>query len=702
MNTLFLLLLALASPAHAADLFSPVPGDLSLSMLLQPVFGSLFGGTGDGPLGETILIFNTCCLTIGGLMAAYTMAFGTMQTAHDGEMLGKKWSSMWVPIRLVVGTAALVPIGSFCAVQMLVAWLAIQGIGMADHAWSAFTRSAMASQDIASATAPTANVSRLAFSILRSEVCMQGFRKMATEGEGSGAIFQGVPVVSGSMSTVRRYGMPGLSETQCGGVVGSRASGGTVANVTGFFGINTGAADKAAAIRQAHADAAASLETTMADIASSIVSGNPADAQRRYIGAVEQYQQTIGAAAKAQMGDQAYFAQMSDNASREGWLLAGAWFMRMVAIEDVLMKALADAPTALAVEKAPDSMANDMDRYYAALAGAVRDASVTGIDNQLLADKAREDSESGIIMSAINSVFNKINEGSKSGFNFLSDADMERHPLMVASSAGHAMIWWGLGLSVASVVAAKIGGFTIAMVLGGFVMALIVCGATLAYLLPMLPFITWIFAISLWLLIVIEGVIAAPLWALSHLNPRGEEFHGGASAGYMLVLELTMKPVLMIFGFCFAVLLSMPLGQLINRVFYSTFQFSQGGFVGFVGMISALGIYSGLMISMIRWTFSITTKLPDQVFKWMGGGHGSGLGEASGAAASVEHQSGAVLGGVSGAVAGGMSSRLNQMAQQQKKTDMSSLHENGRNAADKAQFFNETEATPKKEVTPQM
>lgn len=667
MNRFLFLMLLISGQALASDFLSPPASDMSLTMLLQPIFGSLFGGSGDGPLGEAILIFNTGCLTLGGLLAAYTMVFGTMQTAHDGEMLGKKWSSMWVPIRLVVGTAALVPIGSFCAAQMLVAWLAMQGIGLADSVWSAFAHSAMASQKLASGTAPTASVSKLAFGMLRSQVCMAGFKRLATEGENIGEIFPGTPSASGSMDKIRRYSVPGFSATQCGGVVGSAATGGAVASVAGFFGINTGAAEKAAAIRQAHATASTALEGEMASVASLIVSNNPGSVNERYVRAIAQYQQTVGAAAKSQMGDQAYFTELSDNASRDGWLLAGSWYLRLASLEDAMMKALADSPESLPVEKGPE----DMSRYYEALNGAVHDPSATGIDNQLVADKAREDSESGLLMSALNGVFNKISQASGAGFNFLTEADSERHPLMVAISSGHTMLGWAVGLGAASVVVSHLGGVTISMVLAALVMALIGGGITLAYVLPMLPFIIWIGACSGFLLCIIEAVLGAPLWAICHLNPRGEEFHGGASSGYMLVLEMTLKPVLMIFGFCAATVVSVPLGQFINRVFYSTFSLNQNGFVGFISMLAAMGIYAGLTLAMMKFTFSFIHKVPDQLMKWIGGGHGSGLAEASGAASASEHQSAAVVGAVTGAVSGGVTSKLNQMAHRERTKENS-------------------------------
>lgn len=669
MRILALFLLFVSAPALAADLFPPVDGDLSVQMLLRPVFGSLFGGEGDGPLGEAMMLFNGCVLLVGGMLAGYVLLAGTAQTAHDGSVLGNKWSSMWVPIRFVVGIGAVVPVGSYCVAQMLVAWLAIQGIGLADAVWSAFTRSAFASQSVASVTLPTPTISKLAFGMLRSQVCMQGYRHLHADGANSALILPSPPVASGDFATVRRYGVPGLSNSQCGGVTGSEASGGVVAETVGFFGINSGAAEKAAAIRSAHAAAAETMEARLGELAVRIADGSLDGAQAEYVAAIQAYQDTLAETAKAQLGDQAYFEQLAENASQDGWVLAGSWFMRFASLQDAVLKAIADAPTAMPVEKAPELMAADMNRYFAALQGAVHDPTKTGIDNQLLADKEREDSETGLVMSAINAVFNKINEGSTAGFNFITEADIDQHPLVVASAAGHTMIGWGLALAVASVIAAKVGGTTIALVLGGFVMALLAGGASLAYLLPMIPFMIWVGACAGWLLTLIEAVLGAPLWAVAHLNPQGEELAGSARAGYMLILEMMLKPVLMVFGLAFAVLVSLPLGILINRVFYSTFSLTQGGFVGFVGMLAAVGIYSALMLSMMKWTFSFIHKVPDQIFKWMGGGHGSGLAEASSAAAASEHQSGAVVGTVGGAVAGAMTSRINQLSQKVAQTE---------------------------------
>ena len=87
-----------------------------------------------------IQAFNGGVLAIGGLLVAYTILVGTISTAHDGEMLGKKFSSVWVPIRTTLGTALVLPVinGSYCTMQVIVGWLIMQGIGLADNVWSSF------------------------------------------------------------------------------------------------------------------------------------------------------------------------------------------------------------------------------------------------------------------------------------------------------------------------------------------------------------------------------------------------------------------------------------------------------------------------------------------------------------------------------------------------------------------------------------
>lgn len=177
-NKIFFLLLLFSiivilmpSVAHAAsDLFEIQSGDKSKEMFLDKLFDS--DNLESSPLNNVILTFNTCVLMLGGILAAYTLIAGTMSTAHDGEMLGKKWSAMWLPIRTTVGAAFIFPtVGGFCTAQIIVIWLIHQGIGLANTLWASYLDH-MPENNMSSFSGPDKNeVFALAVGVLKSEYC---------------------------------------------------------------------------------------------------------------------------------------------------------------------------------------------------------------------------------------------------------------------------------------------------------------------------------------------------------------------------------------------------------------------------------------------------------------------------------------------------------------------------------------------------
>lgn len=113
--------LLLTQSAYAADLFTVPETDKSKLWFLDILFPD---NLAESPLASTMTILNSAVLLVGGILAAYTLIAGTMSTAHDGEMLGKKWSSMWLPVRTALGTAMILPAaGGFCAAQVMVLWM---------------------------------------------------------------------------------------------------------------------------------------------------------------------------------------------------------------------------------------------------------------------------------------------------------------------------------------------------------------------------------------------------------------------------------------------------------------------------------------------------------------------------------------------------------------------------------------------------
>ncbi|MES2205153.1 MAG: DotA/TraY family protein [Pseudomonadota bacterium] len=115
--------------------FTPASNDQSI-IYLGELFGNIppvLAGTGSGLMGKLFGIFNTAVMSLGILFAGYTTFVGILNTAGEGEMLGKGWSSIWVPIRTVAGIALLIPTASgYCVIQIFMMWLLVQGIGAAD------------------------------------------------------------------------------------------------------------------------------------------------------------------------------------------------------------------------------------------------------------------------------------------------------------------------------------------------------------------------------------------------------------------------------------------------------------------------------------------------------------------------------------------------------------------------------------------
>lgn len=74
-------------------------------------------------------------------------------------------------------------------------------------------------------------------------------------------------------------------------------------------------------------------------------------------------------------------------------------------------------------------------------------------------------------------------------------------------------------------------------------------GFVLYYVVPFLPFIYFFFALGGWIKGIFEAMVGAPLWALAHIRIDGNGLPGQAAmAGYFLIFEIFLRPILIIFG----------------------------------------------------------------------------------------------------------------------------------------------------------
>ncbi|NDH08800.1 MAG: hypothetical protein EBY16_04165 [Gammaproteobacteria bacterium] len=133
-------LFAQTVPSANALSFAPPASDSSM-VYLSNIFGNVEGvlvSTGSQILGQMMSILNMAILSLGSIVIMYTLVIGTLNTAHEGEFLGKHWSSIWLPVRCCTGLALLVPKASgYNLIQIFVMWFIVQGVGAADKVWNA-------------------------------------------------------------------------------------------------------------------------------------------------------------------------------------------------------------------------------------------------------------------------------------------------------------------------------------------------------------------------------------------------------------------------------------------------------------------------------------------------------------------------------------------------------------------------------------
>ncbi|MHC6072362.1 DotA/TraY family protein [Ralstonia solanacearum] len=350
------------------------------------VLGAIFGGLldsggGSDPLLAGIKMFNGGCLIIGGILAAYTILAGTLNTAHDGEMLGKKFSSVWIPVRYSVGTALVLPVvgGGYCVMQALVMWLVVQGIGLADGVWSAYMSNptSAANTNVANARAQVLAVAQDAF---RSSICYQSYAKAISESSSllkwgqyaysKNQTPQGY-VYGDASSSVRRNGCGTVNypqDTTVDTTVVS-TSPSTNAGYLGDLGTIFAPMD-VSAINKAQNAQTDALVDKMDNLAKQVlataqsgegVSMTPDQAAGYYAQitqATDDYLKNVKSTADGLSTGDAY-EKIKSSASNQGWILAGAWFTRIIQMNDRINKSVSSTATSDSTSPKMDSLIFD-------------------------------------------------------------------------------------------------------------------------------------------------------------------------------------------------------------------------------------------------------------------------------------------------------------------------------------------------------
>lgn len=92
-------------------------------------------GTPNSLLGGMFLILNSCFFVVGVTYFTYGIVKGVVATAAEGEVLGKRQSVTWFPVRGIIGIGGAMPVfGGFNLMQAVLMYIMIVGVGVANMA----------------------------------------------------------------------------------------------------------------------------------------------------------------------------------------------------------------------------------------------------------------------------------------------------------------------------------------------------------------------------------------------------------------------------------------------------------------------------------------------------------------------------------------------------------------------------------------
>lgn len=159
-------------------------------------------------------------------------------------------------------------------------------------------------------------------------------------------------------------------------------------------------------------------------------------------------------------------------------------------------------------------------------------------------------------------------------------------------------------------------------------LVVIAAGAVHAYVLPMIPYIMTVFFVGAMLLLVVEALIAAPLWAFFHIRMDGQDFVDNVQRpGYMIAFNLLLRPALMIFGLVLSFLVFGAMYWFVNQTFMPVARgLSASNGMGPIGVIIMIAILTYIHFQLAIRAFSMILSIPDRVTRWFGQG-GENLGE---------------------------------------------------------------------------
>jgi defect-in-organelle-trafficking protein DotA len=598
----------------------------------------------NGLLGALFRIYNIVVLTIGTIVLVYTTIVSTINTSQEGEVMGRKWSSIWIPIRSAIGVGILMPsVQGFSLVQVLIMWIIVQGIGAGNAIWEVVLQYNLRNGSINQASGASAfsapGIRDVAKAALRHVVCQETINKNSTKFEGlrieMNATDSGFEFGSrdGTINSVDREYLPKL----CGSITVPDLGEAEYGDASTSAEIKTQQAKlmrqiKLLALRSMYQYLESQVLTSMSTTDKLTLESELRNTINQ---AISRYVTTMQSASAALIPANPDKEELVKNAMLDGWIFAGSYYFNLVKGDSNTSLILKFPPTTTSITAPlPSTWLDEINKNY----------------NNIIRYSADRDDASDLNLGGGNTggtAGNAMSQGSNimvqaalAFTEYLSGNDSD--PIISMQKVGSDMALTVEILffsALIGLIALLIAGWSVpypgligtgwaASDVVSFIMPLIglMCGLlwgaamTLGLYIPMVPYLVFTLASITWLLVVLEAMVAAPLIALGLVAPSNDQL-GRASHAVLLITNIFMRPALMVIGFVAGSKLLIVGVELLNFGFREAVG-SQIGTLGMLGALVLIVLYTALITSVAHKSFSLIHVIPDRVIRWIGGSPG--------------------------------------------------------------------------------
>lgn len=377
--------------------------------------------------------------------------------------------------------------------------------------------------------------------------------------------------------------------------------------------------------------------------------GTLPDIETRIQRAASTYEQTVQRALPAQSEQNGIQDTVRNYLDTYGWAALGAWYQTFATANQRLTEVASRAPATSGMSSLGETGSGDlfnavMSAYRTQLQNSSYAAALgTTVSSDEMNAGASSDPNS-TLMNAIGGPMQKFTNRIATSFTGTGTDTNQVNPLIkmknigdytlvaaegvlttftavrvVAAIGDGSLLGKALDLSTGAVSGINKGLDAISAAVYFLLLLMFTAGFTLSIYLPFIPFIFWMTGIGNWVVSVLVGCAAGPLWGATHLG-TSQDRGSRAAYGYIYLIDTMIRPTLMVFGFFFASVAIVAVGTILHALFGAALVNVQANsLTGLFSLAGFLMIYARICTALVSSMFALQAYLPDYVISFLGG-----------------------------------------------------------------------------------